>query len=67
MCVYHEQMEMYDFLVGFCGASEDVRNLHGLTPLVLATHLGKLNVVSHIFTKRRRTFYTFGKVREPEC
>lgn len=33
---------MYDFLIEYCAASDAVRNNAGLTPLVLAAHLGKL-------------------------
>jgi hypothetical protein len=39
-----------------------VRNHQGLTPLVLAAHLGKEAMMQHIYKRRRRAFYTFGKV-----
>lgn len=55
---------MYDFLVDYCAASDTVRNYGGLTPLVLAAHLGKQDMLQHIYSRRRRAFYSFGKVRE---
>lgn len=46
-----------------------VPNYHGLTPLVLAAQLGKGDMLQHIYSKKRRAFYTFGRVgsrqREP--
>lgn len=62
MCIYHDQKDMYDFLVEYLCASESVRNVHGSTPIVLAAELGKLDMFQHIYNKRRRAFYTFGKV-----
>lgn len=43
-------------------ASVTVRNYSGLTPLVLAAQLGKMAMFQHIYNRRRRAFYTFGKV-----
>jgi len=63
MAVIHNQPDMYDFLVDLCGASREVVNHHGLTPLVLAAQLGKLDMFRHISSRRRRTFYSFGRVR----
>lgn len=60
MCVFHDQREMYDYLVEYCGARENVRNAHGLTPLTLAAHLGRTDMLQHIYNRRRRAFYTFG-------
>ena len=62
MTVVHEQPEMYDFLVEYCAASDAVRNYLGLTPLVLSAHLGKAAMFQHIYSRRRRAFYTFGSV-----
>jgi ankyrin repeat protein len=42
MCVFHDQLDMYDHLVEYCGAHEHVRNNRGQTPLVLAASLGKV-------------------------
>jgi hypothetical protein len=44
LCVYHDQLDMYDHLVEYCGAMEHVRNNRGMTPLLLAASLGKLEV-----------------------
>lgn len=44
MCVYHDQTEMYDHLVEFCGASEHVKNNRGQTPMLLAASLGKVEM-----------------------
>ena len=62
MCVYHDQKDMYDFLIDYCGASERVRNHAGLTALVLAATIGKEDMFQHIYNRRRRAFYAFGKV-----
>ncbi|WIA39861.1 hypothetical protein OEZ86_013308 [Tetradesmus obliquus] len=62
MCVIHDQADMYDFLVDYCAASEAVRNHGGLTPLCLAAQLGKADMLQHIYSRRRRAFYSFGKV-----
>eukprot|EP00879_Flechtneria_rotunda_P024448 GHRR01025918.1.p1 GENE.GHRR01025918.1~~GHRR01025918.1.p1 ORF type:complete len:377 (+),score=86.35 GHRR01025918.1:244-1374(+) len=62
MCVIHNQADMYDFLVEYCAASDEVRNHAGLTPLVLAAQLGKVEMLQHIYNRRRRAFYSFGKV-----
>lgn len=43
-------------------ASDAVRNYSGLTPLVLAAQQGKMDMFQHIYNRRRRAFYTFGKV-----
>lgn len=40
-----------------------MRNYAGLTPLVLSAHLGSTTMLQHIYSRRRRAFYTFGKVR----
>jgi hypothetical protein len=63
MCVIHDQADMYDFLVDYCAASEAVRNHGGLTPLCLAAQIGKADMLQHIYNRRRRAFYSFGKVR----
>jgi ankyrin repeat protein len=63
MCVIHDQADMYDFLVDYCAASEAVRNHGGLTPLCLAAQIGKTDMLQHIYNRRRRAFYSFGKVR----
>jgi hypothetical protein len=39
-----------------------VRNHAGLTPLVLCAHLGKMDMFQHIYSRRRRAFYSFGRV-----
>ncbi|GBF97002.1 hypothetical protein Rsub_09799 [Raphidocelis subcapitata] len=62
MTVVHDQPDMFDFLVDYCAASDAVRNNAGLTPLVLAAHLGKMATFQHIYNRRRRAFYTFGRV-----
>jgi hypothetical protein len=46
-------------------ASDAVRNYAGLTPLVLAAQLGRVDMLQHIYNRRRRAFYTFGKVDAP--
>ncbi len=43
-------------------ASDSVRNYYGLTPLVLAAQLGNTAMLQHVYNRRRRAFYTFGKV-----
>lgn len=48
LCVVHDQIDMYDHLVEYCGASEHVRNNRGQTPLLLAASLGKLEVGGHV-------------------
>lgn len=63
MSVVHDQPDMYDFLVDLCGADTAVTNHGGLSPLVLAAHMGKLDMLRHITSRRRRTFYSFGRVR----
>jgi hypothetical protein len=63
MSVFHSQPDMYDFLLDVCGASGEVANHAGLTPLVLAGQLGRLDMFRHITARRRRTFYSFGRVR----
>jgi hypothetical protein len=63
MCVIHDQADMYDFLVDYCAASEAVRNHGGLTPLCLAAQTGKSDMLQHVYNRRRRAFYSFGKVR----
>jgi hypothetical protein len=67
MTVVHGQPDMYDYLVEYCGASEAEANHTGLTPLVLAAQLGKTDMFEHIYERRRKAFYTFGKVREGVC
>jgi hypothetical protein len=62
MAVIHEQPDMYDFLVDMCGASVHVANHAGLTPLVLGAHMGKFQMFKHITSRRRRPFYSFGRV-----
>ena len=62
MCVYHDQMDMYDHLVEFCGASENVRNNRGQTPLLLAASLGKVEMFQHIYNKRRKVAWAYGPV-----
>lgn len=62
LCVIHSQPDMYDFLVDYCAASDSVRNHQGLTPLVLAAHLGRGDMLQHLYNRRRRAIYSFGKV-----
>ena len=47
----------------YCAASDTVRNHAGLTPLVLAAQLGKMPMLQHIYRRRRRAIYSFGRVR----
>jgi hypothetical protein len=47
----------------YCAASDNVRNHAGLTPLVLAAQLGKMPMLQHIYRRRRRAIYSFGRVR----
>ena len=63
MCVHHDQTDMYDHLIEFCGASEHVRNNRGQTPMLLAASLGKVEVFQHIYNKRRRIAWAYGPVR----
>jgi hypothetical protein len=63
MCIYHDQNEMYEHLVEFCGASENVRNNRGQTPMLLAASLGKVEMFQHIYNRRRRIAWTYGPVR----
>lgn len=63
MAVIHDQPDMYDFLVDICGGDPRAVNHTGLTPLVLAAQLGRLDMFRHITARRRRTFYSFGRVR----
>ena len=63
MCVHHDQSDMYDHLVEFCGAHEHVRNNRGLTPLLLAASLGKVEIFQHIYNKRRKVAWAYGPVR----
>mmetsp|Transcript_1453 Transcript_1453/g.3191 ORF Transcript_1453/g.3191 Transcript_1453/m.3191 type:complete len:1024 (-) Transcript_1453:1638-4709(-) len=62
MCVYHDQADMYDHLVEYCGASEHVRNNRGQTPLLLAASLGKVEIFQHIYNKRRKVAWAYGPV-----
>ncbi|KAF8062894.1 TRPV6 [Scenedesmus sp. PABB004] len=62
LCVIHGQPDMYDFLVDYCAASDAVRNTAGLTPIVLAGQLGRTAMFQHIYSRRRRAFYSFGRV-----
>ena len=54
MCVYHDQPDMYDHLVEYCGASEHVQNNNSQTPLLLAASIGKIVMLQHIYNKKRR-------------
>ncbi|KAG2493527.1 hypothetical protein HYH03_008341 [Edaphochlamys debaryana] len=62
MCVYHDQPDMYDHLVEYCGASEHVQNNRSQTPLLLAASLGKVEMLQHIYNKRRRVAWAYGPV-----
>ncbi|KXZ41393.1 hypothetical protein GPECTOR_497g455 [Gonium pectorale] len=62
MCVYHDQPDMYDHLVEYCGASEHVQNNRSQTPLLLAASLGKVDMLQHIYNKRRRVAWAYGPV-----
>ncbi len=52
VAVVHEQLDMYDHLVEYCGAWEHVRNNRGATPLLLAASMGKMEVFQHIYNRR---------------
>ncbi len=56
------QIEMYEHLVEYCGASEHVRNNRGQTPLLLAASLGKLEMLQHIYNRRRKVAWAYGPV-----
>lgn len=62
MCVYHDQTDMYDHLVEYCGASEHVQNNRSQTPLLLAASLGKVEMLQHVYNKRRRVAWAYGPV-----
>ncbi|GFR48585.1 hypothetical protein Agub_g10488 [Astrephomene gubernaculifera] len=62
MCVTHDQPDMYDHLVEYCGASEHVQNNRSQTPLLLAASLGKVEMLQHIYNKRRRVAWAYGPV-----
>ncbi len=62
LAVYHDQTEMYDHLIEYCGASEHVRNNRGATPLLLAASLGKLDVFQHIYNRRRRVGHCLSRL-----
>jgi ankyrin repeat protein len=63
MCVYHNQIEMFDHLMEYCGATDNARNIEGLTPLVLAASLGYSDMFQHICNKRRKVGWSYGPVR----
>ncbi len=67
MCVYHSQPEMYDHLVEFCGSNENMCNNRGLTPLLLAASLGKLQMFQHIYNKKRKAAWAYGPVSTVIC
>ncbi|MEW5311092.1 MAG: hypothetical protein WDW38_002835 [Sanguina aurantia] len=62
MCVHHDQIQMYDHLVEFCGADEHIRNNRSQTPLLLAAYLGKMAMFQHIYNKRRQVAWRYGPV-----
>eukprot|EP00798_Chlamydomonas_sp_ICE-L_P026129 gene26129-11847_t len=62
MCVHHDQIDMFDHLVEYCGASEHVCNNRGQTPLLLAASLGKQEIFQHIYNKRRKVAWAYGPV-----
>lgn len=62
MCVYHDQPDMYDHLVEYCGASEHVQNNNSQTPLLLAASIGKIAMLQHIYNKKRRVAWAYGPV-----
>ena len=62
MCVYHNQIEMFDHLMEHCGATDNVRNIEGFTPLVLAASLGFTDMFQHILCKRRKVGWSYGPV-----
>ncbi|GAX79471.1 hypothetical protein CEUSTIGMA_g6912.t1 [Chlamydomonas eustigma] len=62
MCIYHDQNDMYDHLVEYCGASENVRNNRGQTPMLLAASLGKVEMFQHIYNRRRHIAWAYGPV-----
>ncbi|KAL6745893.1 ankyrin repeat-containing domain protein, partial [Haematococcus lacustris] len=62
LCVYHDQIEMYEHLVEYCGASEHVRNNRGQTPLLMAASLGRLSMFQHIYNRRRKVAWAYGPV-----
>eukprot|EP00798_Chlamydomonas_sp_ICE-L_P014182 gene14182-20149_t len=49
MCVYHEQQDMYDHLVEYCGASEH-------------PSFWKQDMFQHIYNRRRRVAWAYGPV-----
>jgi hypothetical protein len=56
MCVYHEQPDMYDHLLEYCGASEHVQNNNSQTPVLLAASIGKIAMLQHIYNKKRKVW-----------
>lgn len=62
LAVLHGQLEMYDYLIDVLGAKEGVRNRQGLTPLMLAAYLGDLEMFHHIYSKRIKVAWRYGKI-----
>jgi ankyrin repeat protein len=62
MCVHHNQLDMFDHLLEYCGASDSVKNVEGFTPLVLAASLGLSDMFQHICNKRRKVGWSYGPV-----
>lgn len=62
LAVYHDQLDMYDHLIEYCGAAEHARNNRGATPLLLACSMGKLEIFQHIYNKRRKVAWAYGPV-----
>ena len=78
MCVYHNQLDMYDHLIEFCGASEHVRNNRGQTPMLLAASLGRVQIfqvqyyqdeifLDHIFCLTELSFLSHVSYRSLIC
>ena len=53
---------MYDYLVDVLGASEHERNRQLMTPLMLAAFLGDLDMFHHIYSKRIKVAWRYGKI-----
>lgn len=58
----HGQLEMYDYLVDVLGATEGERNRQLMTPLMLAASLGDIDMFHHIYSKRIKVAWRYGKI-----
>lgn len=64
LSVYHNQVEMHDFLSSFLNPAEvlDLRNNDGRSPLSLAVEMGRWDMFRHIQASKSKTLWAYGPV-----